>query len=105
VAIRVRGEVYLSSAESLPKNQQLAEKPQFYVTCYRYTCLPQARLASKITLLTGKDQSRIKNRKKVDIFLIFVLNVLQVQKAISYYPTSRRPRGRGFPRRNKKRGE
>jgi len=24
--------------------------------------------------------------KKVDIFLIFVLNVLQVQKAISYHP-------------------
>jgi len=27
-------------------------------------CLPQARSASKVTLLTGKDQSRIKNRKK-----------------------------------------
>jgi len=47
-------------------------------------CLPQARSASKITLLTGKDQSRIKNRKKGDIFLIPVLKVLQVQKAISY---------------------
>jgi len=37
---------------------------QSYLTSYRYTCLPQARSASKITLLTGKDQSRIKNRKK-----------------------------------------
>ena len=27
-----------------------------------------------------------KIEKKVDIFLIFVLNVLQVQKAISYHP-------------------
>jgi hypothetical protein len=47
-------------------------------------CLPQARSASKITFLTGKDQSRIKNRKKVVIFLIPVLRLLQVQKAISY---------------------
>jgi len=57
-----------------------------YLTSYHYTCLPQARSASKITLLTGKDQSRIKNRKKVDIFLISVLNVLQVKKAICYHP-------------------
>jgi len=58
------GEVYPSPAESLPKNQQLAEKPQFYLTSYRYTCLPQARSACKFILLSGKDQSWIKNRKK-----------------------------------------
>jgi len=46
---------------------------------------PQARSAFEITLLTGKDQSRIKNRKKVDIFLIPVLRLTQVQKAISYH--------------------
>jgi len=85
VAIRVAGEVYPSPAESLPRNEQLAAKPQSYLTSYRYTCLPQARSASKITLLTGKDQSRIKNRKKADIFLIPVLKPLQVQKAISYH--------------------
>ncbi len=48
----------------LPRNQQLAAKPQFYLTSYRYTCLPQARSASKITLLSGQYQSQIKNRKK-----------------------------------------
>jgi len=42
-----------------------------------------------IILLTGKDQSRIKNRKKVEIFLIFVLKLLQVQKAISYHSLER----------------
>jgi hypothetical protein len=41
----------------------------------------------KNSLLTGKDQSRIKNRKEVDIFLIPVLRPLQVQKAISYHPS------------------
>jgi len=40
---------------SAPKSQQLAAKPQSYLASYRYTCLPQARSASKITLFTGKD--------------------------------------------------
>jgi len=35
-AIRVIGEVYPSAADSLPKDQQLATKPQFYLTSYRY---------------------------------------------------------------------
>ncbi len=51
----------------LPKKERPFGRPgltQFYLTTYRYTCLPQARSASKITLLTGKDQSQIKNRKK-----------------------------------------
>jgi len=64
------------------ENSHLTQSP---LTSYPYTCLPQARSASKITLITGKDQSRIKNRKKVDIFLIPVLKLLQVQKAISYH--------------------
>jgi hypothetical protein len=85
VAIRVTGQLYPSAADSLPKNQQLAAKPQSCLISYRYTRLPQARSASKITLLTGKDQSRIKNRKKGDIILIPVLKVLQVQKVISYH--------------------
>jgi len=57
---------------------------QSYLTSYHYTCLPQARLASKITLFTGKDQSRIKNGKKGWRFPDFVLNI-QAQKAISYH--------------------
>jgi hypothetical protein len=36
VAMRVRGEFYPSPADSLPKNQQLAAKPQSYLTSYRY---------------------------------------------------------------------
>jgi len=36
VAIRVRGELYPSAADSLAKNQQLAAKPQSYLTSYRY---------------------------------------------------------------------
>jgi len=35
-----------------------------YLTSSRYTCLPQAWSACKFILLIGKDQSRIKNRKK-----------------------------------------
>jgi hypothetical protein len=35
-----------------------------YLPAIGTACLPQAWSASKITLLTGKDQSRIKNRKK-----------------------------------------
>jgi len=85
VAIRVIGEVYPPPAESLPRNQQLAAKPQFYLTSYRYTCLPQARSASKITLLTGKINLGSKIEKEFDIFLIPVLKPLQVQKAISYH--------------------
>jgi len=57
------GEVYLSPAESLPGNQQLAAKPKSYLTSYCYTCLPHARSASKITLFTGKDEFRIKQKK------------------------------------------
>jgi len=38
--------------------------PSGVPTPYRYTCLPQAGSASKNCLLTGKDQSRVKNGDK-----------------------------------------
>ncbi len=85
------GEVYPSPAESLPRNQQLAGKPQFYLTSYRYTFLPQARAACRrhgrlprLLSLPVKINLGSKIEIEVDIFLILCLGLLQGQKAIFY---------------------
>jgi hypothetical protein len=61
--MRARGKLYSSPAGSLPKSRQLAAKSQSYLNSYRIHRLPKINLGSK----TGK---------KVDLFLIFVLNAL-----------------------------
>jgi hypothetical protein len=79
VAIRIRGELYPSAANSLPKNQQLAAKPQSYLTSYHYLGFQNYSLYRKRSIYDKK------MKKKVDIFLILCLKLLQVKKAISYH--------------------
>jgi len=59
VAIRVRGELYPSAADSLPKNQELAAKPQSYLTSYQYLGFQNYSLYRKRSISDKKWKKRL----------------------------------------------